>query len=179
MEGLENKESTVDDLLNKIEIGNQKNLSRAKKIIEDLNSTLRDYKSIKERLKTTTANTDQMEAIDKHSSVQPLPSSDKLPVLTPPTGPCPNKNGKIIWPGTKEGFDSKATESKATESKATKEAGMEKADQLQETLWHSRLDKQSAKYINIEYQLIDAVFIVTFIEEIGNDIQNTLQQNKF
>ena len=163
-EGLENKDGGVDELIKQINKLNSSNSKRYDKVIKNLGDTSKQYNSLQKKLKSSNTTSGKMVVIKTHSSVKPLPPLNKTPPPKSPTGKCPSNIGIISWPLIQEGM----TSERNTEG------------QLQEEkVW-------SPAYANIQKtisannsKLSDSLILIEAIEENGNLVQKTLQNNNF
>lgn len=164
-ESFENKENGVDELIKQINKLNSSNSKRYDKVIKNLGDTSKQYDSLQKKLKSSNTTSGKMAVIKTHSSVKPLPPLNKTPPPPKsPTGKCPSNIGIISWPLIQEGM--------------TSERNME--GQLQEEkVW-------SPAYANIQKtisannsKLSDSLILIEAIEENGNLVQKTLQNNNF
>lgn len=163
-EGLENKENGVDDLIKQINKLNSSNSARFDKIIKKLGDTSKQYDSLQKELKSSNTTSGKMATIKTHPSVNALPPANKTPPLKPPSGECPSNIGIIPWPVFKEGMTSERT----TE------------EQLQEKkVWSPAYDNIQKTINSNNSKLSEALIFVEVIEDNGNLIQKTLQNNNF
>ena len=164
-EGLENSESKINNLIKTIKALNVKNTNRFNKVEKELAKTMKDFDSLQKSLKSSNTTAGKMKTIAGHSSVQAAPPAAP-PQIIPPSGTCPWKHGKIAWPLIKEGF--------------TNPSSLETEHNLQVSkVWSPAYASMEADLMSNAHKFNNIIILIEMIENTGNVIQKTLQNNNF